>query len=145
MRTIFTMTFLSLLVWGCSKKMAPEKSALPASNTGSVTVNKSTVPENVSNPSSPSDLSTLFSASDTAATKKVLRAGTQTQEVMAQIAGQSTFNAKCSRCHQLRVTTNYTSDRWAAVMAVMSNATHANLSEAERTNVLAYVQANSKH
>lgn len=69
-------------------------------------------------------------------------ATTQTPEVMAQIEGQKTFNAKCGRCHGLKVTTDYTDVRWVQIMQVM--ATKANLTATEKDNVLAYVRANCK-
>jgi nitrate/TMAO reductase-like tetraheme cytochrome c subunit len=58
------------------------------------------------------------------------------------IAGQQTFNAKCGKCHAYKATTDYTADRWVSIIAVM--APKANLNETERSNVLAYVRANSK-
>jgi mono/diheme cytochrome c family protein len=60
----------------------------------------------------------------------------------AAIAGQSIYNAKCGRCHGLKVTTDFTAERWASIIAVM--APRANLTDAERENVYAYVKANSK-
>ena len=144
MRKTFTIAILSLMVWGCAKKIAPLKAVLPSSNSGSVSSSNVELPKSTTNNSIPTSQPTVFTTSETSNSKTVVRAGIQSPEVLSQIAGQATFNAKCGRCHQLRVTTNYTSDRWAAVMAVMSNSAHANLSETERENVLAYVQANSK-
>ena len=144
MKKIFSIVFLSVLFWGCAKKIIPVNAKLPSSISGPVVTSNVEMPETVTNNTTPSNIPTTFTTSATSSSKIVVKMGTQTPEVMAQIAGQSTFNAKCGRCHQLKVTTNYTSDRWAAVMAVMSNASHANLSETERVNVLAYVQANSQ-
>ena len=46
--------------------------------------------------------------------------------------GQSTFNVKCGKCHGLKVTTDYTADRWVSIMQVM--ATKAQLTETEKEN-----------
>lgn len=59
-----------------------------------------------------------------------------------EMQGQSTYNAKCGRCHGLKVTSDYTSDRWVSIMQVM--APKANLTDAEKENVLVYVRANAK-
>ena len=144
MRKTFTIAILSLMVWGCAKKIAPSKAVLPSSNSGKISSSNVELPESTTNNSIPTSQPTVFTTSETSNSKTVVKAGVQSPEMLSQMAGQATFNAKCGRCHQLRVTTNYTSDRWAAVMAVMSNSAHANLSETERANVLAYVQANSK-
>ena len=144
MKKFFTIAFLTLMIWGCAKKMAPAKATLPPPNTGGVVSNNSETPIAVVNNTTPVITQTVFTANETSGTKTVTKQGTQSPELLAQIAGQATFNAKCGRCHQLKVTTNYTADRWSAVMAVMGNASHANLSDTEKENVLAYVRANAK-
>ncbi len=149
MKKIFTIVALSLLVWGCAKKMAPAKTTVPASNNGSVISTPSTnaeKPTTVINTPAPVNNPTLFTTNpnEVGGTKTVVKSGTQSPELLSQIAGQNTFTAKCGRCHQYKVTTDYTADRWASIMAVMANATHANLTETEKENVLAYVRANSK-
>ena len=144
MKKIFTIVLLSMMIWSCAKKMAPEKSSIPGSNTGSVGSSNSETPTSVANNTQSANSSALFTTNEVSGTKTVVKEGTNSPEVMSQIEGQSTFNTKCGRCHQLKVTTNYTADRWASIMAVMANPTHANLSDTERQNVLAYVQANAK-
>ena len=144
MRKTFTIAILVIMVWGCAKKMAPSKAILPSSNNVSVNSPNVVLPESTTNTPTPVNQPAVATVSGTNNTKTLVKMGTQSPEVLSQIAGQATFNAKCGRCHQLKVTTNYTRDRWAAVMAVMSNSTHANLSDMERENVLAYVQANSQ-
>ncbi len=59
------------------------------------------------------------------------------------VAGESTYKAKCGKCHDLPDASHYTSDRWVGLVNWM--APKARLSEDEKKNVLAYVQANSKH
>jgi mono/diheme cytochrome c family protein len=56
--------------------------------------------------------------------------------------GQSIFNAKCGRCHGLKIPSEYTDIRWVQIMQVM--AMKANLNETEKANVLTYVRANAK-
>jgi len=58
-------------------------------------------------------------------------------------AGRQTFTAKCGRCHNLKNPADYTSDEWVSL--VNSMALKAQLDDTEKANVLAYVQANSKH
>ena len=59
-----------------------------------------------------------------------------------EMLGQATFNAKCGRCHGLKIPGDYTVDRWIGVMQDMAR--RANLSDTEKENVLAYVKANAK-
>ena len=66
----------------------------------------------------------------------------RTAEEKTLITGQSIYNTKCGQCHGLKVTTDYTAAHWASVLAVM--APRANLTDAEREQVYAYVKANSK-
>jgi hypothetical protein len=56
--------------------------------------------------------------------------------------GQATYNAKCGKCHGLKIASDYTVDRWISVMQIM--APKAKLDETEKENVLAYVKANAK-
>lgn len=60
----------------------------------------------------------------------------------AAALGQTTYNAKCGRCHELKTTTDYTADRWVGIMDAM--APKAQLTDAEKGNVLTYVKANAK-
>ena len=144
MKKIFTIVALTIWVWGCAKKMAPAKTIPPSSNTGSsISTNNETPASTVSNTPATST-QPVYTTSETLGSKTVVRAGTTSPEVLAQMAGQSTYNAKCGRCHGLKVTTDYTADRWASIMAVMANPSHANLSDTEKDNVMAYVRANSK-
>ena len=148
MKKTFTILTLTILVWGCAKKMAPAKATTPTANTGSAIVKNTETPPPVVNTPPPAPITTntptVFTTNETAGTKTVVKAGTQSPEVLAQMAGQSTYSVKCGTCHGLKVTTDYTADRWASVMAVMGNASHANLNSTEKENVLAYVRANSK-
>jgi hypothetical protein len=149
MKKIFTILMLAVFVWGCAKKLSPAKPLTPpAANTGSVILNNSEVPGSLTangTNNTAANSQPVFTTSETLGTKTVVKNGTQSPEVMSQIAGQATYNAKCGRCHQLKVTTDYTHDRWASILAVCANPSRANLNETERQNVQAYVWANSKN
>ncbi len=150
MKKIFTIAILSILIWGCAKKMAPAKTNVPASNIGSVISNNSETPIAVPNNTQPVSntqplrFQDLDSNNILVKNKPSLKNTTASPDVMAQIAGQTTYNAKCGRCHGLKVTTNYTADRWASILAVCANSSRANLNDSERSNVQSYVSANSK-
>ena len=137
MKNTFTILTLVILVWGCAKKMTPAKSETPTSNTGSVI-----------GQTKPGEANTTATTTTQAPIENTGTTGTKvapketTPEASAAIAGQSIYNSKCGRCHGLKVTTDYTADRWASILAVM--APKANLTDAEKENVYAYVKANAK-
>ena len=139
MKKFFSILLLTVLVWSCSKKMAPAKTEIPSSNTGmssSNTGNKNidnTPPVQHTENNNPDLSSKSLPVPDPAKMSPA--------ELSAR-AGQSTYNAKCGRCHGLKVVSDYTAPRWASIMQVM--ATKANLAEAEKANVLTYVQLNAK-
>ena len=137
MKKVFAIVILSVLVWSCSKKMTPAGSETPASN--------STSNNNSFNNTTAASTTTATSTAATTAATTTNAARTSTAVVgnEAAMAGQSTYNAKCGRCHGLKVVGDYTKDRWISVMQVM--APKANLSETEKANVLAYVTANAKN
>jgi len=140
MKKTFTVIALTVLVWSCAKKSTPTASTGgTSSNTGSVVnapaANTGTVATTANaNPAAgavvPSTPEGTRSPADANVTKS------------PEMLGQSTFNTKCGRCHGLKVTTDYTVDRWISVMQVMAQ--KANLSDTEKENVLAYVKANAK-
>ena len=137
MKNTLTVLTLIVLVWGCAKKVAPTQSETPATNTGSVI--GQTKPSETDPGKATTATTTQAPIENTGATgTKVAPTGTTSPE----IAGQATFNAKCGSCHGLKVTTDYTADRWASILAVM--APKAKLSDIEKDNVYAYVKANSK-
>jgi mono/diheme cytochrome c family protein len=151
MKKILCAIGLAVLVWGCAKKMTPAKTESPTSNSGSLSNN--TVPLSTAiNPGkstgSAVTSTTVTTTANPATTESTTTAGSRTAptttspEAAAVMAGMQTFNAKCGRCHGLKVTTNYTAERWASILAVM--APKANLTEEEKNNVYAYVKENSK-
>ncbi len=128
---------LVLSVWSCSKKMTPAKSEMPSST--------SSAPVIVDKPASTTPATaTTSTAAPTTATSvtKTPTERTGAGNDAAAISGQSTYNAKCGRCHGLKVVSEYTVDRWISVMQVMAMKAH--LSDIEKENVLAYVKANAK-
>jgi cytochrome c553 len=133
---------LLLFVFGCAKKIAPAatgSSATPAINDGKVI--------GTNTPLTPLQTTTdAPTATTTPATKDM---GTKTTDptkptaaATPEMQGQSTYNAKCGKCHGLKPTTDYTAERWAGIVAVM--APKAKLDATEKDNVMAYVKANAK-
>jgi mono/diheme cytochrome c family protein len=150
MKRIFTIAALTIFVWGCAKKIAPQSSASsPSSNSGSaVTVPPAppkfeaaaaanATPVASTAPAGPAPIPSV-PATPAGTRTPAERTGTSSPEML----GQATYNTKCGRCHGLKVTADYTADRWISIMQVM--ATKAQLAEAEKENVLAYVKANAK-
>ncbi len=151
MKRIFTIITVTIFVWGCAKKIAPQSSSSPmSSNSGSVVAAQEATPKlgnsapvtatpvaPSSTPASPAAIPSVPSTPD-GTRSPTDRSGTKSPEML----GQSTYNAKCGKCHGLKVTTDYTADRWISIMQVM--ATKAQLTETEKENVLAYVKTNAK-
>jgi hypothetical protein len=137
MKKFIAITAISLLVWSCGHKMTPAGNAeKPAgnSNTGYNTP--------VDKPAGSTTTTTTAAAtSANAATTTGARTSTTTSTDPA-VLGMGIYNAKCGRCHGLKVVSDYTSDRWVSIMQVMAR--KANLSDTEKEQVLAYVQANAK-
>ncbi len=128
MKKIFSIIALTILVWGCAKKITPVSSS---NGTTSGNTTTSAAPETYpALPVQKAENTTDSATSDLAKAKS------------PEVMGQTTYNAKCGRCHGLKVVTNYTADRWISIMQVM--ATKAQLNDAEKENVLAYVKANAK-
>ena len=135
MKRTLTVIVLTVLVWGCNKKVTPTAStSKPSSNSGSV----------INTPSANAQTTTTAApVATTPATPEGSRTPAAGSTTMSpEMMGQATFNAKCGKCHALKVVNNYTADRWISVMQVM--APKAQLSDAEKDNVLAYVKANAK-
>jgi mono/diheme cytochrome c family protein len=152
MKKILSALIVIVFVWGCTKKMTPATSGSPASNTGSLINNNSTPPPASTDPNmGKGNAATSTTTTTTNDNQSNSAAGSRSQQVnptatspeaAAVMAGMQTYNAKCGTCHGLKVTTNYTSDRWASILAVM--APKARLTEDEKNNVFAYVKENSK-
>jgi len=144
MKKAIAVLALTSLVWSCSKKMSPAKSDPNTPNTRNVVSNPSSG-DNMKNApavnATTTQAATATPIANTGETGSKVAPATSGNDAALK-AGQETYNAKCGRCHGLKVTTDYTSDRWISIMQVM--APKARLDETEKANVLAYVQANSK-
>jgi mono/diheme cytochrome c family protein len=138
MKKILSGTALILLVWGCAKKIAPSNGGTTGSNAPAMSGDSNA--GNVTESQAGTNMAQAPAANTgTFGTKEAAK---ESAADAAAIAGQSIYNAKCGRCHGLKVTTDFTAERWASIIAVM--APRANLTDAERENVYAYVKANSK-
>ncbi|MFN8250596.1 MAG: cytochrome c [Ferruginibacter sp.] len=138
MKKVTLILTLAVFVFSCAKKTAPTASAgsSPAGNSGKVV--SGGAPAAAS--SSPASASTpaVLPSENTGSKTPATPATNASPEVM----GQSTYNAKCGKCHGLKPTTDYTAERWVSIVQVM--APKARLTDAEKDNVLAYVKANAK-
>jgi mono/diheme cytochrome c family protein len=132
MKYFLCITVMFVFIIGCSKKITPANSGTPSGNSGAVLA-----PANSDKPAQP-DVPIAPDPTATASKSATKEGGNKTPEM----EGQATFNVKCGQCHGLKVTTDYTVERWVTVMQVM--AIKANLSDVEKENVLAYVKANAK-
>ena len=147
MKKILCVASFSVMIWGCAKKMTPAQTGSSATpNSGSVITDTKTMS---TDPGMAKGIAPATSSTTTADPALAGSAGARpvaptatSPEAKAAIAGQQTYNAKCGSCHGLKVTTNYTSERWASILAIM--APKANLTEDEKNNVYAYVKENSK-
>jgi mono/diheme cytochrome c family protein len=114
MKKVFVLAAVALSLWACTKKMAPAKPAEPA-----VTAAPVVIP-----PAAPA----------TAETGRINKGLLD--------RGKKTFDASCGRCHALKQPNAYTQQSWVGIMERM--APKAQLDEAEKAAVLAYVQHYAK-
>jgi mono/diheme cytochrome c family protein len=143
MKKIFSIITLTILVWGCAKKITPTASSNgSASGSSTTTAAPATLPVP---PAAKTDATTAGTTSNPAANTAAKTGAIPADPAKAnapEVMGQTTYNAKCGRCHGLKVTTDYTADRWISIMQVM--APKAQLTDAEKENVLTYVKTNAK-
>jgi len=131
---------LMFLIWSCSHKATPAKSDMGSSTGSAPVIVDKPGSTNTTTATTSATSSTTAVAGDNGA-KSTQRTGSGNDA--AAIAGQATYNQKCNRCHGYKIPSDYTVDRWISVMQVM--AMKANLTDTEKQNVLAYVEANAKH
>jgi nitrate/TMAO reductase-like tetraheme cytochrome c subunit len=134
MKKVSVVLIATIFVIGCSKKSTPSAT----NNNGNVPNEKVVVAEANNNNGSGSNATAKIDAASQSARTDAKTSTTKSPEQL----GQATYSTKCGNCHGLKVTTDYTASRWATVMQVM--AIKANLTEEEKQNVLAYVNANAK-
>ncbi len=142
MKKTVSIALLVVFVWGCSHKMTPAVGGASASGSSSSSnsVAPATMPSVKLEGTSAVAAASAIIPNDKTGTK--IPVTDATKVASAEMLGQSTFNAKCGRCHGLKVTTDYTADRWVSIIQIM--AMRAQLNDAEKENVLAYVKANAK-
>jgi mono/diheme cytochrome c family protein len=142
MKKIFSIAALTMLVWGCAKKITPAASSNGSAASGSTAPSPATLPvppaaKTATAPVNTTPVSPIGTGSKTSAAS-----ADPAKPASPEMMGQATFNTKCGRCHGLKVTTDYTAERWISIMQVM--AIKAKLTDGEKENVLAYVKANAK-
>lgn len=141
MKKAFLILTMAAFVFGCAKKNTPTAASgasSPSGNSGKVVSGNA--------PSTAAPTTTATTGATPAATQQE-GTGAKTPAAPSttaspEVQGQSTYNAKCGKCHGLKVVGDYTADRWASIMAVMGP--KARLNETETANVNAYVKANAK-
>jgi mono/diheme cytochrome c family protein len=141
MKRTFTVIAFTVLVWGCAHKSTPTTSAPGTSSNNGAVVNApatSGKTETVVANTTPAAPVGSVPTTPTGTRTPAEGSATKTPEML----GQSTYNAKCGKCHGLKVTTDFTADRWVGIMQVMAPKAH--LDDTEKENVLAYVKANAK-
>jgi mono/diheme cytochrome c family protein len=123
MKKIFAIAAMALLIFSCSKKLSPAKTAAKGTvETVSPVVAATTAP-----------VTPVATAPVPAAHPEISAAIT---------TGKATFEGNCGRCHALKNPADYTSERWVKLVDWM--APKAKLSDLEKQNVLAYLQAHAK-
>ena len=113
MKKIFSASVLMILVWGCAKKITP-------SNSGTSPSNSQSTPAETNTGKGTEPVAILIPTTNTGAAETKVAPKEATAEDAAIIAGQSLYTAKCGRCHNLKVTTDYTAERWTDILAVMA-------------------------
>lgn len=141
MKKTFLILTMAAFVFGCAKKTAPtaSSSSSPSGNSGKV-VSGGNAPAATA-PTAAVSTGATPAASQAEGTGAKVPAAPSTA-ASPEVQGQSTYNAKCGKCHGLKVVGDYTADRWVSIMAVMGP--KARLNDAETGNVNAYVKANAK-
>lgn len=140
MKKLLIPAALVAIVIGCSKQSTPSKSMPPSNNSAPVIVDKPTASSTPSNTSTNTPISTNATNGADGSRNPATRTGPGNSQ--DAIDGMAIYNQKCNKCHNYKITTDYTWDRWASIMQVM--AMRANLTEVEKQKVLAYVHANAK-
>lgn len=140
MKKVTFILTLAVFVFSCAKKTAPTAST---SSAGAPAINDGKVVSG----SAPVASAPVVSGGSTPASTQSEGTGSKTPAAPSttaspEVQGMAIHNAKCGKCHGLKVTSDYTAERWVSIMAVMGP--KARLTEAETANVNAYVKANAK-
>ena len=137
MKKIISGVIIIILVWGCAKKINPATSQTTSSNNQAVANNT-----HVDKTTETTTTTVILPPVENPGTNNTKVEPVKIPDATAVIAGQAIYNAKCVRCHELKITSNYTADRWTVILDIM--APKAYLTETEKANVYAYVKANAK-
>ena len=141
MKKYLPVIFLTILVWGCAKKISPSNAGTSSSGSSSMPA-QSTMGKGTDQAMAPGTAAQPVAGENTGTFGSRVPPGATTPEAAAAIAGMATYNTKCGSCHGLKATINHTAEQWASILVVM--APRANLTETEKSNVYAYVKENAK-
>lgn len=126
MKKILTLLSLTALIFSCAKKINPTTPPM----TGKPVI--------IDKPMSPASVPATTSTPSTSTVAKDVP-----NDVSVQIAaGNSTYTAKCGRCHELKDPAHFSNPQWDNIMDRMAQKAH--LDATEKSNVLAYVHANAR-
>jgi cytochrome c5 len=89
----------------------------------------------------PAASTTTTAPTETKAPDEIKTEAAATESTMS-VAGHTTFDAKCGRCHGLKNPGDYTAKQWVPILDKM--ASKARLDSTEKANVLAYVSFHAK-
>ena len=124
MKKVILLTLAgTLLLVACSRKVVPAK------ETGAATTPKAT--ENTGPAKGTVTSPVVIATSDAAP-----------NDLSMVESGKTVYSTKCGRCHDLKNAADYTAERWEKILDEM--APKAKLSDDEKKQVAAYVNANCK-
>ncbi len=133
MKKILTIAIIGFALYSCSKKITPTVTK----TTTDIGFDKQSTLQppmrtEISNEKSFGNPPKVSEMVDTVVSKK-------TDKI---VEGQSTYKIKCSKCHELHDTEEFTAAKWVKIIDWM--APKARLEPEEKENVLAYVSAYAK-
>ncbi len=73
---------------------------------------------------------------------ETLKSNAEVADASLLAAGKTIYETKCTRCHGMKPTISYSSERWDSILKLM--ASKSKLTETETQQVTAYVKANAK-
>ncbi len=133
---------LATAVFGCAKKITPAGSGTSSSGTGGGKVITGNAPSSSTGSTGTAAATPAATQAEGTGAKTPATPTTPATTAAPEVQGQTTYNAKCGKCHGLKVVADYNANRWASIMAVMGPKAHLN--DVETVNVMAYVKANAK-
>lgn len=122
MRTITIISFLSIVLFSCAKK-----------------ITTASTKTNIENPIKQIELPKEVIAVPKEAIVKPTEIIKEPEEV---VFGKLVFEAKCGQCHDLKKPSEYTAEKWVKIIDWM--APKAKLDATQKENVLAYVSYYTK-